>query len=628
MNRTSSCPRRRRWIGCGALGAALVLSAFSGAAQAEKEVDATPEGGLKIASAIPLSPKTVYWTLQRRSCLSAPQGAVLAEPCGDLGNFYFFDSPVQSGASPCNTAGDGDGEDPPPYNMPAALVMTGDIMSISVAGIMGKSTDGGPDSPAEELIPCAEGSCLASQPGGSNGLMPWAASIDWADWHGWTTAATQKQISGLTTYMFPLLDEDNGPIRNLLGEGVGDAHVLVQMCRLAESSYNNPTAPPRVLSMSFGRTALDDEPQQTGDSCDPDTISCQLKRVFDYVRDEQGVEMLAAAGNHQAMHFPAFYPAVTSVGTLDMAAFGSVDQRIAGVWESPGQADAYMPGYGVCLDNDNPDRLDDLWPAPAGSSYATAILAGWIADGQPIGMLSANPPGQIWAPTWATTEECYVLAQEPATACNTQVNTIIARILGQTEDNCWTSLAQEPNVKISVDAEAVDLQTAKGNAVGLDEFVSEHEPAPAPDFCIPCSGGGGGAKSKVQALGGGALGATAFPTGGGQGAPLGAGAGAGPIFPIDLGLFVIDLSGYASYLGDYSIFQVFLRIGDLFFPVLDRAQPADADILDGIGSGEYNSITIQGLSGKFPINSQPSLFYTACEDGNTCYWSSVPILMI
>ncbi len=545
------------------------------------------------------TPEPLNWALYERGCGEPTIPSVLDVQCGDYGVFYFFPGPAP-GSDPCLIIGK-DLEEPPTYNAPSPLIATGDTNFVvleedgggEVSALVIEKSSKGTEQGVEGDIPCAAGSCL-SEPGGPTGTNPWLATIDWPDWHGYTISATQKQISGLDVSLFSLVEDST---IGALGTTVGDGHVLVQLCRVTESFYQNATPPPKAINMSFGRRALSDEDQQRGFDCLQDGLPCQTKRVIDHL-ETAGVHMLAAAGNHGLETFPALYPAIRSVGGLDMAWFDHSNGQVRAAWESPEQVDAFLPAYGICLTHG-----EGLWPAPPGSSYASAILTGWLgAVADEVDLILEEGV----SPTWDTAQNCYQLAGNPTGPCVPAIDEILNRLRGHDNSKCWQTEAKEPTLTLQIVPEAKTEAEAKGGAMTLDQWVETHHPAPRPEFCIPCTGGGGAAaKSKGIDL------------------------GTGPVKASNAaeGNLYIDLSGYAPELGTFSFGSLFFRVGEFFYPLLDRADPEDEENLDTLGTGEFRSLTIEGLKGLIPAGSQPSIFLTICEDTH-CYWSSIPVLIV
>jgi hypothetical protein len=211
--------------------------------------------------------------------------------------------------------------------------------------------------------PCEDGSCFTD-----SALEPWVAVIDWDAPHGRSVGATIVESSGekVLPRLYALEDSGSSVIDGL--DGVGDAHVLAQLCRLTEDveTLSEPELAPLLLNMSFGRLA------PPGPSCIG--LACEIEGVLAHLRG-LGVFPLAAAGNHGKMLFPAAAASTLSIGSLDLGHFGRTGEAQP-IAQTPKDAFALFPGYGLHL-RDLETRA--TWAVPPGSSYASAYAAGWIA---------------------------------------------------------------------------------------------------------------------------------------------------------------------------------------------------------------------------------------------------------
>ena len=230
---------------------------------------------------------------------------------------------------------------------------------------------------------------------------------------GWSTGWAASWLSGSPVHFYALNGSD---LQDFLGAAVGDAHLLVRLCEMAEGIDQYTIRPPTVVNMSFGRLFAGDA---GNGGCDPEELSCQVGQVIDDLV-ESGAVAVAAAGNHGRAQFPAAYESVRSAASLDMALFGS-SFEIAGAWESPARRHASLPGYGVCLEYQDSDGFDHLWPAPPGSSYASALLAGWLSDIL-VTLNADEPPDVDWTISWSGTtsaSSCRPLCRSAATLRST-----------------------------------------------------------------------------------------------------------------------------------------------------------------------------------------------------------------
>ncbi len=229
--------------------------------------------------------------------------------------------------------------------------------------------------PAADWVPCADGACLDDAAGAIPGA--WVAEIDWNKLHGWAVAETVRAASGtaVPVRLFNLELPEVPAIAEL--EEIGDAHILAQLCHVAAAAQDGFA--PAAINLSFGRTVAD--PPACGDG--ERALACEIDRVVAVLHARYGTTTFAAAGNHQRLHFPASAASVIAVGNLDLTAFWpegvvSPDPHTASTVR------ALMAGSGIVLEENNgPGR----WGAPSGSSFASALLAGWVASRPEVGPL-------------------------------------------------------------------------------------------------------------------------------------------------------------------------------------------------------------------------------------------------
>ncbi|MCB1033537.1 MAG: hypothetical protein KDD47_06855 [Acidobacteria bacterium] len=456
-----------------------------------------------------------------------------------------------------------------------------------------------PDDPPEEPgVPCSEGSCFSAV-GSAQGS--WLAVMDWNNWHGWTIGATIRLISNRPVSLFAL---DDPALTQALGTTIGDHHVMASLCSLAEQIEHEALDEPAVLNLSFGRMAQtsEDLPFQ---HCDRNTISCQVKRLLAHLKG-LGITIVGSAGNHGSMLFPAIAESVLAAGSLDMAAF-RWGQEVKPTWESPEETAALLPGYALCLEYLEGTSAGELWPAPAGSSYSSAVLSGWFADGV-IDESFPDPLPGIISPEWSSDLACYVLSQDRNPRCNAAANTLLQQLLGQTSLNCWNQSITEPYLQIQGPTVPLD---AGLDLPSIEEWISTAQnPAPSSDFCVPCvSGGGwdlvGPGGEKPEGLGAQVAGAQA----GGSS-------------------FILDVSASGTLSGGHSLDALYLRIEDQFFPLLERSE-GQGPLLDDLMNGSYSRLVLDNFVSLIPSrDTQLSLVYVLSPDGSSSsYWTSTPVLL-
>lgn len=323
--------------------------------------------------------------------------------------------------------------------------------------------------------PCSDESCLSAIPDNE----PWIALIDWNNEHGLTVAETLSRVAkGMPVQLFEL---DAEASREVLGDAVGDAHVLMQLCAIAEHSK---TTPPTVVNLSFGRWNQPLPQANPGPS-----LEGEIRQLIHELAKK--THFVAAAGNDGLMLFPAVIPEVLSVGALDLAAFrrGVVaPSRI-----SPQETDAFFPANGILLEQGNV-----AWPLPPGTSYASALASGWLATlNSESRELVFEAVGELLAPqrTEAGNYELFLGSQKLAGS----VNTVASRLL-----DIAAVPAADAWSKLKLPAGPRRLEWIIGEIDGIPERtwteVRGRANSPAPDSypCVPCAdapdpwGGGGG----------------------------------------------------------------------------------------------------------------------------------------
>ena len=546
------------------------------------------------------------WALLPLGC--PPPATGFRVPCGDYGLLVFQPSTPLA----CIPRASGR-EVPKVYPVPARI--SEQIEQLPVAAPLGFGNTVAAVQAPDPLVPCVEGGCL-TPPGGYSGSEDWAAVVDWNDWHGWTTGWTVSHVSGLPVHLVAL---DDPQLKTALGENIGDGHVLASLCGIAEIVDRTVAAPPRVVSMSFGRLAGATDPVngsvpcapggRLGPCCADGELSCQVTRLLEHLVRSEEVALVASAGNHQEILFPASVDAVLEAGSMDLSAFRSAG-RVEPAWETPPEATALTPGYGICLEYPPGEGSGSLWPAPAGSSYASAIFSGWLADtlvkGAPYPARAVS-----WAPVWSQEKSCHVLSAEPGRSCNQNANLILARILGREVANCWAFQVRDPHLTIQG---PVAAEPPVEGLLSLDAWVDNgHNPAPMAEICVPCVTSGDGTGWLTYE---GDTGLEAFT-------------GSVRTRPGPAGDLVVDLSASATMTGpEYAFQAIYLRSRENYYPLLHRAN-GEAAALASIAAGETQSLLLQSFSYALSPDSQSSLIYYICEEGggaDDCFWTSTPIL--
>jgi hypothetical protein len=531
-------------------------------------------GGLVNASA-------VDWALFEPACTGG--ASTLEIPCGDYGAFHFGEVQAPAGCSPVA----GGSEAPPPYGQPGPGVAFPLTPPMLIPDALPAPMSAGAGA-SSTTVHQAAGAWAAREPGGwtpavEPAVQPgqpgeldapaWIAVIDFEGPHGESTAWLVDQVAGPDVpALLSVLDD---PALAALGP-VGDFHVLAKLCEIAELVDAGGVVPPRAVNMSFGRAAGAHDPDPPA-TCNEDRGSCQVARVVQHLRN-LGTSFVAAAGNHQQLLFPAALPNVLAAGMLDVGAMFEGTTEPA--WETPQTVEGLSPGNGLCLEE---------WAAPAGSSYSTAMLTGWLSE-----VLERYPTLDVtatgsWYPRWHAALGCWVLAQGVRMApwCNDAIDVLFEGLAGDNENVCW-HVATEPSVELPPPGQP-QAQPAVPSIVA---WAGETAPAPESDPCVPCVG-------HLVA----------------QGAAT------------DL---VIDLSQAQPLTPGIFLDAVFLRVGYGFYEL-----PLDTEDLAAMAAGDLAQIVLSGWGTLIPPGSgQPSLVHQMKTDAGAdctflglCFWTSTPLLI-
>lgn len=381
--------------------------------------------------------------------------------------------------------------------------------------------------------PCSDGACLSDIPASGN----WVALIDWRNAHGLTVAEILNRVGqGLPVHLFAL-DSESSP--EAIGDVVGDAHVLVQLCAIAAQ-----TSKPEVVNLSFGRYWL--EPAKAATSA---SLEGEIREVLADLADETHV--VAAAGNDGLLLFPAVVPEVLSVGGLDLAAFRRGELAPSRI--SPPTAEAFFPANGLLLE----DR-DEAWPLAPGSSFASALASGWLATLAPEArdlVFAAN--GEVLAPIRTGAGYELFLGSERIEGSANGVASRLIDIAALPATDAWS--------KLKLEAGPSRLERIVVEIDGLPERtwteVQGRANSPAPDSypCVPCAdapdpwGGGGGLQTHS---------------------------------------LLLDLGGAESFRPGMVLHALYLQSGER---VLRFTSSEDVTFLSEIASGVLQHLEIEGL---------------------------------
>ncbi|MCG8456704.1 MAG: S8/S53 family peptidase [Holophagales bacterium] len=210
-------------------------------------------------------------------------------------------------------------------------------------------------------LPCPSGNCFQDHP---DHTLPGVAVIDWNDPHGWSVAGVIQSLVGEEASL-TLLAFDDSRLGLSGTPGVTDAHVLEQLCRVLDTP---PFTRPEIVNLSLGRPSVKK-------SCKTESsLECEIDAVVGALRTESHTITVAAAGHHERALFPASSGTVFSAGAVDLHGLAGHGEPSPAA-QTPAGAQILVPGNGVFV-----KRKDGtVWPAPPGSSYASAVASGWLA---------------------------------------------------------------------------------------------------------------------------------------------------------------------------------------------------------------------------------------------------------
>ncbi len=526
----------------------------------------------------------ISWVLYEPDCGTPPPGALRIE-AGKHGVFYFDAEPSPACPPPAAFGSELVPVYPEPASPPPTLPCN--------AGLGGESDDGSDPNDCSTPFDKVNG--------------PWIAVIDWNNWHGhsvsWTVAASTHPA--IETVLFPL--------RQTFPEcpGITDVDVLARLAEIAQKVDNG--APPLLaINMSFGRFPEADDPVDR--DCEPNTLSCQISQLLAHLvqplaDDPPDIAAVAAAGNHREILFPASLEHVVPAGSLDLAAFVATDGDTAEAsWETPAvpidSALALMPGSALCL----PLGFGGPpgWPAPPGTSYATAVFSGWVAEA--IYHQPDRVRRRLLDPLWQPHLDC-----SGGGACEVELahgGRTFKTPGGDADELVHEALFGKPAAcgqgsgqQLTIDTE-MSTTVSPFNHDSLVRLVATtHQPAPAPDPCVPCAlpspfGGpeNGVADRRVMT----------------------------ETTPVEL---EIDLHASWRLPKDLELLALFVRFGEEV-----QAVALDEQDLEDLANGDVAYLNIKGtLKQVHDPDVQPSLMSvqrsTDSDDLEELFWDSTPLTL-
>lgn len=362
--------------------------------------------------------------------------------CGTWGDYVLAEGPVSVGRCHETAAGN----ETPPAFVPS----------------------GWPDPAPGEWFPCLGGACFATEPGEA----PWTAIIDWDDPHGWSVGATLLHAADLRVdaRLFPL-DVPPEEVRTLLTDfSVGDAHLLAQLCTIAEELETGAAEPPLVVNVSAGRlaTAGENGPEEK-------TLAGQILGLIEHLSAD-GIAFVAAAGHHKAVLFPAHLPPVLAAGPVDLQ-----KQRHTGQtgpsWQADGELRALFPASGLELES-----AEECWPVPAGTSFASATAAGWIAAYRAEGgVWQAGDAAAVWAP--AKIGGRFHLARDHDPLPETDFDRPSTLVAGAVDGVPCGGAGEGAGAVLDV---GEPIRNPIEVLPSLVELIGEIGPSPENEPCVPC----------------------------------------------------------------------------------------------------------------------------------------------
>jgi hypothetical protein len=529
-------------------------------------------GALALLSALPARAAELSWFRLPPGCPHLIEEGLAEMPCGSYGRLFFG---LERLVRP-NCAGVTSGHEVPSLYLTPA-----------------------PEALPSGWSPCAGGSCFEAR-----GRGPWVAVVDWNAPHGWSVGETILQSSDyrVNVELFDLASPGNTLPPRL--NDVGDAHVLAQLCAVAERTVSSE--PPVAVNMSFGRV-----PGPAGTpSCQPTApwaLECEIRGVLAHLASERGVLPIAAAGNHAQLLFPASDPNVVAAGALDLARFASEDEAEASN-ETPSGAQALVLGYALYLEN--PAHAGEFWQGPAGSSYASAFLSGWIAgtreqtENEASAASVTSVVTSIATSTITSTITSIVTSAVPTPRWaprlhggtywlehNGQIvdgsdllnpNLLLERAFGQHPEACVHSAMGTLPVlrKLSLPPPALPQLSLAGLA------ATRSQQLPGVVLCVPCHGDG--------------------PPGG---------------FELEVDL-VVNLAGSPPLPQSYRLTGLYLKIGHTLHQLNASRDPK---ILGDLERGTLKSLGLAGIATLLQPGQQLSLVYTLTTEDGTPFWHATPV---
>jgi len=515
----------------------------------------------------------------------------------------------------------------PPVQQAPAPIPIGNT-SASLGGKRGSAGSPRAGAPLSGLLkdawtPCATGSCFDSK-GVPTGARPWVAVIDWDDAHGWSVGWTVRELVG-PGHDVALLNFLTPDLQEFSAKGVTDVHTLVKLCEISDA-VDRGLRRPSAINMSFGRYFRPGVDSDLGSPCQSDDfLSCQIVRVLEHLYSAPagpgtGTVLVAAAGNYRTLQFPAAVQTVIPAGGLDLDGFES--QRLAlGTWETAPElasgltrSRALLPASGVCLEASPGTPGSPSWAAPPGTSYSSAILAGWLA----LELAAGTVADPLLPDLWNLQRTCSVPG-----SCNYRLQQGSQRVYGShpTTDLFCNRLFDPANRDCGVDPPqvagivdgSVTYNLLPDPTLLIPSFLQTlagwELPSPDSNPCIPCAGA---RQPPPKSLGVNALKAVPLqPT--------------GPVIivdavPLD---WWIDFTESGAFVDGSALDSIYLRTGTEF-----RKVSVPAASLELMRTGKLDGLYLHGAGTYLTGTRQASLIFILHRTGTPLieqFWTSIPV---
>lgn len=327
---------------------------------------------------------------------------------------------------------------------------------------------------AGKWFPCRQGNCFGRR------NQPWAAIVDWNQGHGWSVAGTLRAVagSGLDLVLYPL--DPGGSTFD--SQGASDLDVLAQLCAVAEYVDQYPDDPPLVVNMSFGRI-YDSGVSSLFRSRGQVALQDEIHTVLRHLQSQLGIHLVAAAGNHARLLFPASDPYVMAVGGMDVEEYVDAG-TVSKAQQAPSAAKALLPAYGLYLKE---GTASTYWPVPPGSSYASAFASGWLGGFMADQSLRPSnislTPSSTLEPVKVSTDYLLILDSQILAGSDLAG---AAELAGPALEHVSTVCKATTSTTVTTSASSVTPSLPTSSSADLAGI--NNLPLPNMEPCVPCHG--------------------------------------------------------------------------------------------------------------------------------------------